>query len=99
MDYSTSFYPPDLTLVAGMTKQPSGNSEMSEEVIEEVQLITSETSPTMIGFNRKMSTTYLFVNIIPGTYDIIIHQRFKTKDTVSPITFSYRSWPAGASTA
>lgn len=64
-----------------------------------MQLITSETSPTLVGHNRKMATTYLFVNIVPGTYDVILHQRFKNKDTISPVTLSFRAWPAGASAA
>lgn len=73
LDYSASFYAPDLTLVAGQKAKPKNYGDLSEEEREEVQLITSETTPTLIGHNRKMATTYLFVNIVPGTYDVMIH--------------------------
>lgn len=98
LDYSASFYPADLILTASSrAKSKVSSKELSEEEVEEIQLITSETTPTLINFNRKQATTYLFVNILPGTYELTLHQRFKPKDTPSPVSLSYRAWAAGAS--
>jgi hypothetical protein len=87
-----------LVLTAAQKNKPV-SSDLSEEEQEEVQLITSESTPTLIGHNMKQATNYLFVNILSGTYEIRIHQRFKPKETISPVSLSYRSWPAGASSA
>lgn len=100
LDYSASFYPADLTLTAGApTKDPANSASLSSDEAAEVQVISSETSPASVGYTRKQAISYLFTNIVAGSYEVSLHQRFKPKDTRSPVTLSLRAWPAGASAA
>jgi len=99
LDYSGSFYPADATLVATARAKPVNQGDLSSDEVAEVQVVASETSPTSFGYTKKQAITYLFTNIVAGTYEISLHQRFKPKDTRSPVALTMRCWPAGASTA
>ena len=99
LDYSASFYPADITLTSASSIKRPDSAGLSEDEAAEVQLISSETSPTSTSFSQKQATTYLFTNIVAGPYEVRLHQRFKPKDTTAPVTLSVRTWPAGASAA
>jgi hypothetical protein len=99
LDYSSSFYPADVTLGAADLTRNVDKTGLSDDEAAEVHLITSETSPASVLYNRKEAITYLFTNIHAGNYYLSMHQRFKPKATKAPIALYFRSWPAGGSTA
>ena len=72
VDYSESFYRPELVLITDVNS--------GEEVVK--------IPASSVQFNRKMNSEYFFYDIQPGKYHVMLRQNFKEGHCVSPVTLT-----------
>jgi hypothetical protein len=53
-------------------------------------------TPATVEFSRKQSTTYVFPDLHPGSYEIRIRQSFKQSDCAAPFTLSVKAEKAAS---
>lgn len=94
IDYSGSFYRPDIDVILGEIKSDGKQHSEEEQAFE---LGAGETIPTVVDFSRKDATVYFFSNIHSGKYTFKIRESFKKSkgSCQSAVTLSIQTWPEG----
>jgi hypothetical protein len=94
LDYSDAFYRPELALrLEGVSEQGSGGDDSERDSIAE---LTQTLTPAAVEFSRKQSTTYVFSDLQPGSYEIRVRQGFKQPDCASPFTLAIKAQKAAS---
>jgi hypothetical protein len=74
LDYSNTFFRTDLEVMVGSPNDGKDRSSWGETLEEqEVNIVASDTSPSLVDYSNKFATIYLFHNIHPGSYTFKIH--------------------------
>jgi hypothetical protein len=77
LDYSGSFYRPDLEVIVGEEGKPSsGDSEQDAAF----KLVAGESTPEVVDFSRKDATVFLFKGMHSGHYTFKLRESFKKKN-------------------
>lgn len=97
IDYSGSFFKTDLAITADSPNDGKQRT-FGDEATEIMNIVAAETSPSLVDFSRKDSTTYLFKGIHSGSYIFKLHQSFKkTKSCQATVAVTIRTWESGKS--
>jgi hypothetical protein len=100
LDYSNTIFRTDLEVTAGSPNDGKDRSAWGDTAEEQaVNIVASETTPSLVDYSRKHATVYLFHNIHSGSYTFKLHQSFKKGrgGCQSAINLKIKTWEAGKS--